>query len=195
VTAAVPASKFANKTCHAGVAPSNSTVLAAASGVGTNVTYACSSYVAVVSSKNVNGPYDAVIYPKSRTRTVDILDGQSNTLIVGERPPSKDLVWGWWGSPYRGDITMGTENTYRLPIKAAALPGSAPTLCPAVPYFGPGSLENPCDTQHFWSFHPQGSNWLFADGSVHFIQYSAASQVPKMATRAASEVVDWLDVF
>jgi prepilin-type processing-associated H-X9-DG protein len=139
--------------------------------------------------------YDAVMYPKSRTRAVDISDGQSNTLIVGERPPSKDLVWGWWASPYRGDITMGAVNTYRLPIKAAPLPGAAPTWCPAAPYFGPGSLENPCDTQHFWSFHPFGSNWLFADGSVHFIHYSAALQVPKMAPRAGSEVVDWLDVF
>jgi hypothetical protein len=26
----------------------------------------------------------------------DITDGLSNTLMVGERPPSSDFQYGWW---------------------------------------------------------------------------------------------------
>jgi len=166
-----------------------------------SIKYACSSYVAVVSSKNVNGPYDAVMYPLSRTRSTDITDGSSNTVIVGERPPSRDLVWGWWASPFRGDVTMGSANMYQFPIvtlgrASSTSPGTNTAVnCPAVPYFGPGTLDHVCDVQHFWSLHPFGANWLFADGSVQFIQYRAALQIPKLSTRADSDVIDWLEVF
>ena len=47
----------------------------------------------------------------------DITDGTSNTLAVGERPPSKDLYYGWWfaGAGYdnngTGDVTLGARET------------------------------------------------------------------------------------
>lgn len=185
-------------TCHPGVRSSAASLLAAKNTPIKIGRYACTGYLAVVSSKNVNGPYDAVIYPASRTRMSDINDGQSGTILVGERPPSQDLTWGWWASPYKGDISMGASNLYRLAVRPAAASrtsDTAPQTCPAIPFYGPGSLSNPCDIQHFWSFHPNGGNWLFADGSVHFVRYSATLQVPKMATRSGGEVIDWLEVF
>src|SRR5262249_24434323 len=39
---------------------------------------------------------DDVIYESSRTRIADITDGTSTTVLVGERPPSPDLFYGWW---------------------------------------------------------------------------------------------------
>ena len=54
---------------------------------------------------------------------------------------------------------------------------------------GPGRLDNPCDRYHFWSLHPGGGNWLFADGSVRFLSYSADPIMPALATRAGGEVV------
>ena len=54
---------------------------------------------------------------------------------------------------------------------------------------------------HFWSLHPGGGNWAFADGSVRFISYNAAGPenttsplvnqtvLSKLATRAGGEVV------
>jgi prepilin-type N-terminal cleavage/methylation domain-containing protein len=39
---------------------------------------------------------DGVLYLGSNHRLGDISDGTSNTLLVGERPPSTDERFGWW---------------------------------------------------------------------------------------------------
>src|SRR5438309_1165846 len=39
---------------------------------------------------------DGVLFRDSRIRLAEITDGTSNTLLVGERPPSTDEVLGWW---------------------------------------------------------------------------------------------------
>src|SRR5262249_30402914 len=39
---------------------------------------------------------DGVLYLDSRVTLHDVTDGASNTLLVGERPPSADNVLGWW---------------------------------------------------------------------------------------------------
>jgi prepilin-type N-terminal cleavage/methylation domain-containing protein/prepilin-type processing-associated H-X9-DG protein len=111
----------------------------------------------------------------------DISDGTSNTLMLGERPPSADLNWGWWGfSDY--DNILATQDfigsTYIYPG------------CPAPGIYRPGKITNNCDSNHFWSLHDGGANWAFADGSVHFLPYSAAAVTIPMATRAGHEVVD-----
>jgi prepilin-type N-terminal cleavage/methylation domain-containing protein/prepilin-type processing-associated H-X9-DG protein len=121
----------------------------------------------------------------------EITDGTSNTLLVGERPPSADNHFGWWyagvGMQYDGAADAhlqanGFNRTYRAP------------MCRKGPYeFGPGRLDYMCDTFHFWSLHPGGANFAFADGSVRFLRYSAADLLPALATRAGGESVsgDW----
>jgi prepilin-type processing-associated H-X9-DG protein len=121
----------------------------------------------------------------------DVTDGTAHTLLVGERPPSADLHFGWWyagvGMNFDGAAdahlqARGYNRTYRAP------------MCPPGPYtFGPGRADDMCDTFHFWSLHPGGANFAFADGSVHFLRYSAASILPALATRAGGETVagDW----
>ena len=49
--------------------------------------------------------------------------------------------------------------------------------------------ENLCDTFHFWSLHPVGGNFAFADGSVRFLAYPADSILPALSTRAGGESV------
>jgi prepilin-type N-terminal cleavage/methylation domain-containing protein/prepilin-type processing-associated H-X9-DG protein len=143
--------------------------------------------------------YDGVLYWNSQVRLADITDGTSNTLVAGERPPSWDLVYGWWYAgagqwdlafnPLRNtgscDVTLGAAE---LNLRSNGMPQL--DACPAGPYsFGPGTIQNPCDQFHFWSLHTGGSNFLFADGSVHFLTYDAAPRLPALATRAGNEVV------
>lgn len=142
---------------------------------------------------------DGILYWNSSVRILDILDGASSTLMVGERPPSWDLVFGWWyagagqhdpasNMPNSGslDVTMGITE---LNLGSIGIPQM--DSCPPGPHaFQSGTIQNPCDQFHFWSLHPAGSNFLFADGSVHFLGYGAASILPALATRAGREAVE-----
>src|SRR5262249_7393719 len=130
---------------------------------------------------------DGVIYESSRTRVADITDGTSNTVLVGERPPSADLFWGWWAWG-AFDSALGVRNTYPVCGTAGGLPL---ILCLRLfpENYRPNDTRN-CDTHHFGSAHPGGGNWLFADGSVRFLPYRANAILPALATRSSGEVVN-----
>lgn len=130
---------------------------------------------------------DGVLYLDSHVRLTEITDGTSNTLMIGERPPSADLVLGWWyagwGQSKTGsaDLDLGVRE---LNIDTYGLG------CVRGPYpFAPGEFTNQCDAFHFWSPHSGGANFVFADGSVRFLSYSADPIMPALATRAGGEVV------
>ena len=54
----------------------------------------------------------------------------------------------------------------------------------------PGVLSNYCDQTHFWSLHPGGANFLFADGSVHFISRNISHDTLRsLATYNSGEVL------
>jgi prepilin-type N-terminal cleavage/methylation domain-containing protein/prepilin-type processing-associated H-X9-DG protein len=140
---------------------------------------------------------DGIFYVNSQVNIAGITDGTSNTLMIGERPPSLTLYYGWmWAgsgdSPYFGatDIVLGVrERAY----SATAAPD----------FYRPGSVNDPSDLHryHFWSHHPSGGMWTFADGHVAFIPYSAASRIvatvnginvtfmEALASRAGGEVL------
>lgn len=128
---------------------------------------------------------DGALFADSKVTFADIRDGQSNTILIGERPPSSDFRIGWW---YRGwgaskdgigEMILGVrERNFSADYKA----------CPPGPYsFVRGDLKNPCDTFHFWSLHPGGANFAFADGSVRFLSYSADAILPALSTCAGGE--------
>ncbi len=150
---------------------------------------AMTSYVGVIGSDataaaQLNGPSNGVFNVSSLgIRLQEITDGTSNTVMVGERPPAADLFLGWWGaSDY--DCLLSTNQQYGDPFNSGGcvLPG----------LFGPGSLGGPCDgdSNHFWSFHTGGANWLLADGSVRFLPYAASALTIPLASRNGGEVVD-----
>jgi prepilin-type processing-associated H-X9-DG protein len=123
-------------------------------------------------------------------RMASVTDGTSNTLLAGERPPSESLLWGWWfadaGVSNNGDagIVLGTREINEQ------ISGQATDQCARGPYkFVAGDVRNECDAFHFWSLHSGGANFLFIDGSVHFLGYSADNLLPALATRAGGEVV------
>ncbi len=151
-------------------------------------------YVAFTSYLGISGQNqgskDGMLFQNSRTRLEDATDGTSNTLLVGERPPSADFQFGWWyaGVGFHfsgaGDTILGVRETNLPPI----VPGAQ--KCPPGAYpFMPGSFSNECDMFHFWSPHPGGANFLFADGSVRLLSYSANAILPALASRAGGEVV------
>jgi prepilin-type N-terminal cleavage/methylation domain-containing protein/prepilin-type processing-associated H-X9-DG protein len=136
---------------------------------------------------------EGVLYLDSHTRLTDIKDGTSNTLLVGERPPSPDGWLGWWYGGWGQNFTDGSANgVLGVREKNVYFYGGG---CPVGPYeYGPGRLDNLCDVFHFWSLHIGGANFLFADGSVHFLPYSVSPKIMHaLATRAGGEAVPALD--
>jgi prepilin-type processing-associated H-X9-DG protein/prepilin-type N-terminal cleavage/methylation domain-containing protein len=157
-----------------------------------NVTY-CETrnlWVAFTSYLGVEGTdlkkHDGILFVDSGIRLVEITDGTSNTLMVGERPPSTDNRFGWWYAGIgqlntgSGDMVLGVREFLATDEPCARGPN----------HFQPGSDRNICDFLHFWSYHSGGANFVFADGSVRFLSYSADSIMPALATRAGGEVVD-----
>jgi prepilin-type N-terminal cleavage/methylation domain-containing protein/prepilin-type processing-associated H-X9-DG protein len=175
------------------------------------ITVAFTAYLGV-NGRNLR-TLDGVLYWNSQVKFLDITDGTSNTLMVGERPPSKDLVFGWW---YAGsgqldatygqfgrntgstdvDLGMAELNLQANQYQSQSCPTVGPflygqTYQPAAQYGtfnGPGTVGNPCDQFHFWSLHTNGSNFLLCDGGVRQIPYTTSpTLMSQLATRAGGE--------
>ncbi len=122
-------------------------------------------------------------------RLTDIADGTGQTLMAGERPPPDSLQAGWWYPLFSAHGTghIGPNN-YVVIGTYAPYPGDDECETTHRRNFGPGRLDNPCDRYHFWSLHPGGGNWLFADASVRFLAYAADPFVSSLATRDGGEI-------
>jgi prepilin-type processing-associated H-X9-DG protein len=119
-----------------------------------------------------------------------IRDGASQTIMVGERPPSTDLEFGWW---YAGSGQSQLSGSGDMVLGVRELNKRIPS-CDAGPYsFTPGRLDNQCDMFHFWSLHSGGAHFLMADGSVHFLRYDADPIMPALASRNGGEIVSLPD--
>jgi prepilin-type N-terminal cleavage/methylation domain-containing protein len=118
-----------------------------------------------------------------------VTDGLSNTLLTGERPPSYDLDWGWWRNGGE-DVNQGVATVN--PDEPRDLSGNP---CPNGPPYlfgppGPLGFKDPCSFNHFWSHHTGGANFVFGDGSVHFLGYNIGPVLLDLATYAGGEVID-----
>jgi prepilin-type N-terminal cleavage/methylation domain-containing protein/prepilin-type processing-associated H-X9-DG protein len=145
-----------------------------------------------------------VFYRNSRTRLTDITDGTSETILIGER------AWAnakgvWAGAIPGGVIQRGQYNPCQPNVSGAWYPAATLVLAhahgnnPLVDADGSAGMDD------FSSRHFGGSNFLFADGSVHFI-FSMPSDNPDgsyppqdlqfqaLGTRANGEVVNLTDL-
>ena len=121
---------------------------------------------------------NGVIFNNSRVPLAAIVDGTSNTLLFGEHLHSilsaEDQLYNhWWHSGWWTDAYFDTNyepNAHR-------------------------KYRGQIETGGWWwvvfqassSLHPGGANFLFADGSVRFLAYSADAILPALGTRAGGE--------
>jgi prepilin-type processing-associated H-X9-DG protein len=155
--------------------------------------YACTDYVAVAGYDTYSGQTgntkEGMLSPWHPDKKFNaVTDGLSNTVMIGEKPASTDLDWGWWVNG-GDDVMWGTAQTYGHYFKDQ----NGNSCPPALYYFAPpdtGGTSNPCNYNHFYSLHTGGGNWVFGDGSVRFLAYSASAVLPLLSTYSGGEVVD-----
>ncbi len=103
---------------------------------------------------------------------VAIVDGTSNTFMIGEDVP---LYNNWCAWPYSNAAT----GTCAIPLNYGIPPDTNPG--------GAGDWNN---VYSFRSRHTNGANFAFADGSVQFINTSITAAVYQaLSTYQGSEVV------
>ncbi len=128
-----------------------------------------SNYVGVYGTEEIeDAPLDGdgVFFQNSRIRFADILDGLSNTIVVGERSSRLD------GSTWTGAVAEAAEGMARIV----------------------GSADHPPNDPHahfddFSSYHATGANFVWGDGSVRLIASTIDEDVYRaVATRSGGEV-------
>lgn len=131
--------------------------------------------------------YDGILHVNAKVQMKRILDGSSNTLLIGERPPSEDLVYGWWFAGAGPPPNFGATDVV-IGVNEIKNPGASP---PDRDTFRQGSIVDPGQDHkwHFWSLHPAGTNFAFADGAVRFIGYDIGQPtINALSTRAGGEI-------
>jgi prepilin-type N-terminal cleavage/methylation domain-containing protein/prepilin-type processing-associated H-X9-DG protein len=192
--------------CPSDIYPSGPFALS--DGFGSTICSAApTSYVACCGSdaSDTTAPTgNGVFYRNSQTRIAEITDGTSETILVGERAWAKaNGVWA--GAVPGGVLRRGQYNPCQPNVPGAWYPSATLAVAhahgnnPLVDGDGSAGMDD------FGSMHFGGSNFLFADGSVHFIftmpsdnpdgSYPALDLVfQALGTRANGEVVDWADI-
>jgi prepilin-type N-terminal cleavage/methylation domain-containing protein/prepilin-type processing-associated H-X9-DG protein len=146
---------------------------------------------------NNNGTNDPLGTPagcffrNSKVAVGDITDGTSQTIAVGERSHNLSYVtWtarsinGWLGKTSM--IEGGQDQFNPSPEECWTQ-----ILGPAGLEDGARTINNPmAHVEDYWSRHPGGANFLFGDGSVHFLK-STINATPwrALATRNGGEVI------
>jgi len=165
-----------------------------AASVGGNETYTDTGI-------NKDGLGTGIFFRNSRIRLADIIDGTSQTIAVVERAWSKaNGVWA--GAVTNGTIRRGSQNNCPA---TGALFYPAATLVQAHCHLINTNSDPDGGLDDCSSLHPGGANFLFTDGSVHFLKnilgdagtrpdgttiyYPSDVAFQALATRAGGEVI------
>ena len=154
----------------------------------TAVDVAYGNYVGINGNGGVSdfaGTNDGVFLRNAHFRYADIRDGLSTTLFVGER--CTRMSYTTWTGAVTGGAVPSNLDPEAVEASAALVLSHA----------GPHMPNNPdvTDADATSSFHVNGVNFVFGDGSVHMINSDISMQVyDAMATRASKDVVTGIDL-
>jgi prepilin-type processing-associated H-X9-DG protein len=127
---------------------------------------------------------DGMFYPDSKTRVGDILDGTSNSLAIGEKLYEPRTWMRGADNNSSTQLCVVSSKNVRWPINADPTTHSyeaSPETCLFNDIF-------------FSSRHSGGANFVFADGSVHFLNQNISFTVLQdLATIAGGEVATPID--
>ena len=117
---------------------------------------------------------DGLFFSGHCVRLRDVTDGTSQTLAFGERGIPTDLETGWMLCAGGNEpVYTGNQDNH---------------LSTAVGLKPPGPNDRDND-RHFWSWHPGGANFLFADGSVRVLGNAIdRSVLQRLSTRSAGDL-------
>ena len=148
--------------------------------VGVSEPTDCASAAATEKGQGMN---DGLLFGNSSVRYGQIIDGSSNTWLFGER--GVVLGSGKWGGAGSLDFCPN---------------GSPDVLNPGFTRNNPtGGGIRPAkgtiaDEMIWWSWHPGGTHFAFADGSVRLLSYSTSTELQyACSTRSGNEPlsIDW----
>ena len=146
----------------------------------------------------VTGPGNGPFVPDSAYKIQDVTDGTSNTIFVGETNRFKNdpdqifQSWSrqaWFGSANGGDRLNALANA--VPKINAPFTMGSPANSPDTTYYfdwdyNPTQAYYTLGQYGFRSQHPGGANFLFGDGSVHYLKESIQMYGPVMANGTLS---------
>ncbi len=127
---------------------------------------------------------EGLFFRNRSVRIEEILDGTSQTIAVGEK--SQNLARATW----TGAVTGAAVPITQLQSENGLSPEGGDALVVAHTGELNGPNSTPAHADQFWSLHPGGAQFAFADGSVRFIKEKRPLVIFKsLATRQGCEVV------
>ena len=131
-------------------------------------------------------------YRNSTVRLIDITDGTSSTIFIEERAFA-NVEGTWVGAPSGGYCNQGLYNPNGVPGNLGQ--GAADLV---LIHAGTNNSTSGRNLDDASSRHAVGSNFLYADGSVHFVRNipsgsADSTTLQAMGTIAGGEVISSID--